>query len=363
VTGNRAIAIDQCASRHPAIGKTALPASTGKGINWRKWDMRHRILGKTGFRVSVVTLGGGGLGMLWGPTTEEECIETVKHAVANGINIIDVAPLYGRGKAEEIVAKAWPDLAPKPLVATKVYVMPDQRADLSGAVRRSLEESLVRMDLDRVDVFQLHNQIEPREPVARTRLTLREVIGQGGVLETMQQLKDEGMVRALGFSGVARHDVVRELFADGRLETVQLVTNILCSEGEMGAIGDAKYRDHLEMVRLADAASFGVFGIRAFAAGSLTAAIDRTLPSDHPVARDAALALQHLGFLTAEAAPSLAFAAMRYALTLPGVSTVVTGAKNRTELAEAVAAMDAGPLSPATMERIVALQQTVLARQ
>jgi len=131
----------------------------------------------------------------------------------------------------------------------------------------------------------------------------------------------------------------------------------------MGAPGDAPFRNHLEMVRLAQEAGFGVFGIRPFAAGSLTAAIDRALPADHPVARDFALAQQHLGFLTAETSSSLAFAAMRYALSLPGVSTVVTGAKNRTELAEAVAAAEAGPLPPALMERIATLQQTVLARR
>jgi aryl-alcohol dehydrogenase-like predicted oxidoreductase len=298
--------------------------------------------------------------MVWGPTTEEECIETVKQAVACGINIIDVAPVYGRGKAEEIVGKAWPDLTPNPLIATKVFVMADERRDLSGAVRRSLEGSLKRMGLSQIDVFQLHNQIEPHEPVSPRRLTLREVVGPGGVLEAMQQLKEEGLVRALGFTGIARHDVVRDLYADGRLQTVQLVTNILCSEGEMGAPGDTLYRNHLEMVRLAQAAGLGVFGIRPFAAGSLTAEIDRSLPADHPVTRDFALAQQHLGFLSAEAPHSLAFAAMRYVLSLPGVSTVVTGAKNRPELAEAVAAAEVGPLPSVIMERIATLQQTVL---
>jgi len=63
--------------------------------------MQQRILGKTGFSVSTVTLGGGGIGMVWGATTEEECLETVKQAVASGINIIDLAPMYGKGKAEE----------------------------------------------------------------------------------------------------------------------------------------------------------------------------------------------------------------------------------------------------------------------
>lgn len=325
--------------------------------------MNQRVLGKTGFQVSAITLGGGGIGMVWGATSEEECVETVKQAVASGINLIDVAPIYGRGKAEEIVGKAWAELNPKPLIATKVFVLPQARSDLSGAVRQSLEGSLRRLGLNQVDVLQLHNQVEPDEPVSPRRLTLREVVGPGGVLEAMQQLKEEGLVRALGFTGIARHDAVRELFADGRLETVQLVTNILCSEGELGAPGDAQYRDHLEMVRLAEAAGLGVFGIRAFAAGSLTAGIDRTLPADHPLVKDFALAQQHLGFLGYETPSSLAFAAMRYALTLSGVSTVVTGAKNRAELAEAVAAAEAGPLAPATLEKIAALQRTAFVRR
>ena len=323
--------------------------------------MQHRTLGKIGFEVSILTLGGGGIGMVWGPTTDEECIGTVKAAVASGVNLLDLAPMYGKGKSEEIVGQAWPDLPTKPLIATKVFVMPEERKDLPGAVQRSLEGSLKRLGLSHVDIFQLHNQIEPQEPTAPRRLTLREVVGVGGVLDAMQKLKDSKVVTALGFTGIARHDMVRELVADGRFDTVQLVTNILCSEGEMGARGDAPYRDHVEMVRLAQTAGLGVFGIRPFAAGSLTAAIDRSLPAEHPVVRDFALAQQHLGFLSTDTSVSLPVAAMRYALSLPGVSTVVTGAKNRMELAEAVAAVTAGPLPPATMERIATLQRTVLA--
>ncbi len=153
--------------------------------------MQQRMLGKTGVQVSAITLGGGGIGMVWGPTTEEECVETVKQAVASGINLLDLAPVYGKGKSEEIVGQAWRDLSPKPLVATKVFIMPPERKDLAGAVRRSLEGSLQRLGLGRIDILQLHNQIEPHEPTAPRRLTVQEVVGPGGVLAAMQKLKDE----------------------------------------------------------------------------------------------------------------------------------------------------------------------------
>ena len=54
--------------------------------------------------VSALTLGGGGLGMLWGQTTFDECVATVHAAVAAGINLLDLAPRYGDGKAEEVVS-------------------------------------------------------------------------------------------------------------------------------------------------------------------------------------------------------------------------------------------------------------------
>jgi aldo/keto reductase family protein len=59
-------------------------------------------------RVSIdPDLGGGGLGMLWGKTTFEECVATVYDAIAAGINLLDLAPRYGDGKAEQVVGKAF----------------------------------------------------------------------------------------------------------------------------------------------------------------------------------------------------------------------------------------------------------------
>lgn len=57
--------------------------------------------------VSTLTLGGGGLGMLWGKTTTEECISTVHNVAAAGITLLDLAPRYGDGKAERVVGEAF----------------------------------------------------------------------------------------------------------------------------------------------------------------------------------------------------------------------------------------------------------------
>ena len=74
--------------------------------------MKQHCLG-TLWPVSALTLGGGGLGQVWGETTVEECIATVHAAVDVGIDLIDLAPRYGDGKAEEVVGAAFGGKLPR----------------------------------------------------------------------------------------------------------------------------------------------------------------------------------------------------------------------------------------------------------
>src|SRR6266705_3866269 len=112
--------------------------------------------------VSALTLGGGGLGMVWGETTFEECVATVHAAVADGITLFDLAPRYGDGKAEEVVGAAFAgNLPPGVRVTSKCNLgnaPPDQ---IDGLLRRSIEGSLKRLRLNRLDLFFLHSNVVP----------------------------------------------------------------------------------------------------------------------------------------------------------------------------------------------------------
>jgi aryl-alcohol dehydrogenase-like predicted oxidoreductase len=111
--------------------------------------------------------------------------------------------------------------------------------------------------------------------------------------------------------------------------------------------GPAKPRAVMAAAR---AGAVGVMGIRAVQAGALTSAIDRPLPAGHPEMRDYARAA---GFrrLAAELGMTPAYLAHRYALSLP-IDTLVLGVKNRAELAECVAAAEAGPLAAELITRV-----------
>src|SRR5438093_3175 len=106
--------------------------------------MEERRLGRL-WPVSVLTLGGGGLGMLWGETTFAECVATVHAAVAAGITLLDLAPRYGDGKAEEVVGAAFAGKLPAGVrVTSKCNLGNAAPAEIEGLLRRSIAGSLAR---------------------------------------------------------------------------------------------------------------------------------------------------------------------------------------------------------------------------
>src|SRR5512133_3270142 len=101
--------------------------------------------------VSTLTLGGGGLGMLWGPTTFDECVATVHAAVAAGTTLLDLAPRYGDGKAEEVVGEAFGgNLPPGVRVTSKCNLGNPPPGEIDAILRRSIEASLRRLRLSRL---------------------------------------------------------------------------------------------------------------------------------------------------------------------------------------------------------------------
>jgi aryl-alcohol dehydrogenase-like predicted oxidoreductase len=305
--------------------------------------------------VSTLTMGGGGLGMVWGPTTFDECVATAHAAVASGINLFDLAPRYGDGKAEEVVGDAFAGRLPAGVrVTSKCGLGEPPPAEIEGILRRSIEGSLKRLRLSRLDLFFLHSNIVPDAALiagradAASRMTLYRTFVDH-VRPAFEKLAGEGIIGAWGLTGIGHPDtIIRVLGEQPAPAAVQCIANLLDSPGGLKLFdGPAKPRAVMAAAR---ANGVGVMGIRAVQAGALTAAIDRPLPPDHPEVRDYERAA---GFrrLAAALGEDPAVLAHRYALSLD-VDTLVLGVKNRQELAACLAAAAAGPLSPERMARI-----------
>ena len=310
--------------------------------------------------VSALTLGGGGLGMLWGATTVEECVATVHDAVAAGIKLLDLPPRYGDGKAELVVGEAFGGTLPAGLRVTSKCNLgnapPDQVEDL---LRRSIETSLERLRLPRLDLFFLHSNIVPDQAFidraaanAAERMTPYATFVDR-VRPAFERLIGEGLIGAWGITGIGQPDtLIKVLGEQPAPAAVQCIANLLDSPGGLKFFdGPAKPR---AVIAAARAAGVGVMGIRAVQAGALTVAIDRDLPADHPEVRDYALAAPFRQICAALGA-NPAVIAHRYALGLD-IDTLVLGVKNRAELADCVAAAEAGPL-PADL--VAKIDQTI----
>lgn len=324
--------------------------------------MQSRSLGRTGLQVSELGLGGGGLGGIFGEVSDEEAQRTVQAAVDAGITYIDVAPAYGGGRAEENVGQALAGRRDEAIIATKFLLRPDDLADIPAAMERSLGESLGHLHTDRVDVLQLHNMVS-RETGGVTQVTvtgelrkslsLGDVLGDNGVLEGFRRLKQSGVVRFVGVTGVGEAGAIREILQSGEVDTVQTYYNLLNRSAAIAPAAGTSLHDHGQIVPLAISLGMGVIGIRNLAAGALTGAFDRSVDPESLPGRDAERA-RRLDFLTRDGA-ALSQIATRFVMQQGDIATVVPGVKNMAELEDALAALALPPLGADDMARLDAL--------
>ncbi|MCY4582752.1 MAG: aldo/keto reductase, partial [Chloroflexi bacterium] len=119
--------------------------------------MRYRMMGATGIRVSEIGFGSGDNAGLLVKGEPEVQLRAIERALELGINYFDTSPDYGKGLAEENIGKAMREIGFRPVLATKVEIMPDELDHIADAVVESLEDSLRRLQVDHVDVLQIHH--------------------------------------------------------------------------------------------------------------------------------------------------------------------------------------------------------------
>ncbi len=316
--------------------------------------MEHAQLGAFG-RVSSLTLGGGGLGLVWGETTAEEAVATVHAALDAGIDLIDTAPMYGA--CETVIGTAFGGALPAGVrITTKCQLGEPARGTAAAELEASLDASLAAMRLDRVDLYFLHSNICEDDTVyargnehrAQFATPWSRYVDE--VVPAFEDLRRRGRIGAWGITGIGLPGTVeRALAHEPRPAVVQAIANLLDSPGGIRRYAEpARPR---EIIATAKAQGVGVMGIRAVQAGALTAQFDRAVKDTHPDGRDFQRAAPFRA-LCAELGVDPALLAHRYALGIPGVDTVVLGVKNRAELAQCVQAEASGPLPDDVRARI-----------
>ena len=158
--------------------------------------MQKRRLGTSDLEITPIgvgawAIGGAGWQFGWGAQDDNESIAAIHAALDKGINWIDTAAIYGLGHSEEVVARALQGRTKKPLVFTKCGIVWDERRETKrsiepDSIRKEVEQSLLRLKVDVIDLYQIHWP-EP-DNLVEAAWTM------------MAQLKEQGIVRHIGVS-------------------------------------------------------------------------------------------------------------------------------------------------------------------
>ena len=143
-------------------------------------------------------VGGGDWAFSWGPQDDNASIAAIHRAIDLGVNWIDTAAVYGLGHSEEIVGKAVRSSSVKPFIFTKCGMVWDQQREIKRTlleIRREVEDSLRRLQVDVIDLYQIHWPIEDQD------------IEAGWT--AMAELKHEGKVKFIGVSNFSVAQIKR----------------------------------------------------------------------------------------------------------------------------------------------------------
>ncbi|MDA0841415.1 MAG: aldo/keto reductase [Planctomycetota bacterium] len=293
--------------------------------------MNYRRFGKTEWQVSEIGLGGSWFygRPEYGLLPPDYGIAIVKRAFELGINYFDTAPLYGRGRSEEILGMALKDETRPYYLATKVGYFPEPFDYKRDTVWRGFEDSLKRLDRESVDLIQIHEA---------EQAGWDGIFGKGMCLEALHEMKEQGLVKEIGLTG---SDL--DLMSDA-LETGEFVSVITFLKYDM-LVQTAKERlipaavEHDVAVILASPLHAGLLGSK----------------RDHWLEKrfaDMRPKVEKLEALLADQNMPMSQLGLRYLLADENVSLLLSGVDCIEELEDCAAASGSGPLPQPLVEKI-----------
>jgi len=268
-------------------------------------------------------LGGGGWEFSWGPQDDADSIAAIHRALDLGVNWIDTAAVYGLGHSEEIVARALKEWrGPRPYVFTKCILRWNEKGKIwkefsPESVRRECEDSLRRLQVDTIDLYQMHWPPDEGKP------------GIEEAWQTLATLKAEGKLRWIGVSN----------FNAAQIQRAEKIAPVTSLQPPYSIIRRAI---EAETLRYCEKRGFGVISYAPMASGLLTGAMTReraaSLPADdfrtrNPEFREPRLSknlelVERLRAVGTRHGRSPGEVAIAWTLRFPAITGAIVGARN-----------------------------------
>jgi len=323
-----------------------------------------RALGNSTLNLTPIGLGAWAIGgewrFGWGHQDDADSIATIRRAIELGLNWIDTAAIYGLGRSEEVVGRALRDIpsGERPYVFTKCSLVWDEAGNTShnlraASIRREVEQSLRRLQVERIDLYQIHWPAWPASPAGHDPGTIEEA------WTTLTQLRDEGKA---AFIGVSNFDV-SQLKRISQIETptnLQPPYSMLRPEIEQEALPYCL--EH----------NIGVIPYSPMQSGLLTGTMTRerfaSLPEgdwrrngkyfQEPVFSKALLLVERLRAIGAKHGRKPGEVAIAWTLRHPAVTATIVGARKPHQIEELIGAATFR-LSPQEIEELDTAMTTV----
>lgn len=298
--------------------------------------MKFREIGNSGIRASVVGMGTWAIGgWMWGGTDEGASIKAIQASIDAGVTLIDTAPAYGMGVAEEIVGKAISGRRDSVVLATKCGLVwhegkkgnhffdqndiPVHRYLGKESIVYEVEESLKRLGTDYIDHYIAHWQ-DPTTPVSET-------------MEALELLKQQGKIRSIGISNVTTDDLNAYLNV-GTIDAIQECYSMLDRQVEN------------ELLPICQKNNVSILGYASLALGLLSGKIgpDRQFQGDDQRIENPRFSIanrEKISSLFDDIRPivdqqnaTMAQLVIAWTLSQPGITFALCGARNPEQAAE-----------------------------
>lgn len=293
--------------------------------------MEYDILGRTGFKVSRLGLGGAPLGGDFGEISASRAMEVVHCALDAGINFIDTAPLYGRGESERRIGMALKGRRQSVILASKA-VMRGEPYTYENTIR-SVEQSLRRLQTEAIDLMQIH---EPDQT------SVDQIMHE--TYSALLKLKEQGKIRAIGING---NDLalLRGYLETGLFDATQMYARYMLID----------YSAKTQLLPITRKWNIGVINGSVLGMGLLSDAPAAFLGSSPKLIAEAERRKQKLQGLRKLEPKGLIEPAMRFSLACPDIHVTLTGTTSVRSLQMNVGYADGRGLPPEDAEYIFSL--------
>ena len=320
--------------------------------------MKIRRFGRTEFKISQLTFGGGWVGGILIDPDKEIMHKALSLASEKGINWIDTAESYSEGKSEKNIGELLSSFSNDTFqISTKARLDPNSSESIISQIDRKIDASLARLQRNFVELYQLHNRIQNVSD--KNNFSVKDILKKSGVADAMEKLKSDGRIKSIGITALGDIDAINEVVLSDCFDIAQIYYNLLNPSASFSTKGKWNDQNFSNLIKNCESKDMGLMNIRIYAAGYL--ATDQRHGREIPITfgineTELNKRVEKINLIMRDIQGTKAQKALRYGLSNDDMSTIVIGLAEISHLEEALEGYEIGNLDEEILKKIEELQ-------